>query len=105
MSGLGTDESIRVLLNAKAPALDRAVAARLLPASEGGPVLDALIQVATDPETVELVGFAVGESIAEILIRLDTVDRVPLQDFNQSAFVGYDQAIARYLNGQGRPAA
>ena len=84
-----------ILLDKSAEPVRRAKVARRLAEWSTQAVLDALLQVAQEDDADELVSRAAGESIAEILIRREEVDQVPLYDFNGAAFLAYDEVIGR----------
>jgi hypothetical protein len=86
---------LRMLLDESAQPNQRADAARRLAGWSTHDVLDALLQVAQADNADESVSRAVGKSIAEVLIRRDEVDHVPLHDFNGDAFLAYDEVIGR----------
>ncbi len=86
---------LRILLDTSAKPIDRAKAARRLAEWSTRASLDALLKVAQEDHADELVSRAVGKSIAEIVIRREEVDQVPLYDFNGNAFLAYDEVIGR----------
>ena len=59
-------------------------------------LLEALVHVAQAEDEDDTVSRAAGESIALILVRSGDIDRVPLHDFSQGAYLAYDETISRY---------
>jgi hypothetical protein len=87
---------LQVLSDREAPPARRVVAASDLSEWSEDPVLEALIRVAREDDEDASVSRAAGNSIAQILLRRGDVDQVPLYDFNEDAFLAYDEAIARH---------
>ena len=58
--------------------------------------LEALLRVAQEDDEDASVSRAAGNSIARILVRTGDVDRVPLYNFNEDAYLAYDEAIGRH---------
>ena len=75
----------------------RVQAVRRLAESTAPAALHTLLEIAQESEEDGLVSRTAGEAIAAVLIRTGEVDRVPLHDFAEAAYVGYDEAVARHL--------
>lgn len=58
--------------------------------------------MAEDDGVDPLLSREVGASIAEIVIRKGSLDQVPLHDFTESAYLGYDEVVARHLGAPSR---
>lgn len=86
---------VRELLDDRASPIDRAVAARLLAEHPAMDTVDALLKVANDGEPNELVSFAAGESIAEILLARGETYEAPLVLFDTAMAEAFDATIAR----------
>jgi hypothetical protein len=79
---------------------DRGRAARFLDEADDQAVLDELVHLAQVPTLDKGLSRAVGESIAILCRRMNRLDQVPLHDFNEDAFIAYDEAVARHLRSQ-----
>lgn len=87
----------RTLMDEGAKPPTRVAAAERLADFDAPLALDALVQLAQDQSVDAAVSRAAGQGVAKILIRIGWLDRVPLQDFTESAYLAYDEATARYL--------
>ena len=97
MSDPNLSKLLRALLDRRAEPVSTIAAAQRLAKFDSQDALDALLHVAQEQDAAEPLSRAAGESIAKILIRRGAVDQVPLHDFTEGAYLGYDETIARYL--------
>jgi hypothetical protein len=58
----------------------------------------ALVDLATDQSLSPEVAAEVGRSVARSVLLADCLDDVPLADFSGSAYLGFDQYVARSQN-------
>ena len=91
------DLDIKLLRDRRADASERADAARRLARSRAQGALEALIAVAEEPDADEGLARAAGESVAKMVIRTGKLDKAPLHDFSDCAYLAYDETMSRHL--------
>jgi hypothetical protein len=87
--------SIRILLNQSASREQRVRTARNLAEYGSDAGLTALREVAEDEATPTVVARAVGEAIAQILLRTNRVNEIHLANFSGPAYFSFDEAVTR----------
>jgi hypothetical protein len=89
-----------ILLNRLGNTTRRVSAAHGLALMDSQEVLEALLQVAQVADEADEVSSAVGEAVARVAIRNDLIDKMPLYDFSDSAYISYDNTVGNYLRSQ-----
>jgi hypothetical protein len=86
---------VEMVRDASAPIDQRVNAARRLATVRDSGVLDALSALATADDLPEPVAREVGVAVATVAIAFGRLDDVPLYDFADRAYLGYDEAVTR----------
>jgi hypothetical protein len=86
---------VEMVRDASAPIDQRIASARRLAAVREPGLLEALSALATADDLPEPVAWEVGVAVATVAFAFGRLDDVPLHDFADRAYLGYDEAVAR----------
>lgn len=88
----------QLLLDSETAPDERASAARRLSRWDTPIVLRELLRIAQEERVDDLLAYAVGESIADILVRQGRLSEALLENFVGPAYLGFDASATRQLS-------